>query len=441
MSNKTITWLLIALVVFGGGYYAYTRYNTEQPQTTEDPLNLEELNTTIWASGKVVPAQWATLSAPRGGQIVEIAVAEGRTVDAETILIQLDDTDLRAAVRTAEAALQTAEAELARLQADPRQSEILAAEDSIKMAEAQLIGALAQVEQAQAGVLSAQAGVRQAQAQLAQARLGPTDAQIQASLAQVKQVEKALTLAQSDYDKIAWAGDVGLTPQAIALENATLNYEVAQANHQALLAGPTAQTIAAAQAGVESAEAGVSQAEANIQTALATVAQAEAAVEGAKHQREQVAVGLIRPEDIAVAEAAVNQAQVNLVLAHGNLSKAVIETPFGGTVGTLHIHLGEYVVPGQPLLTIGNLQTLQIETTDLRETDVGRIKQGQVVDLTFDALEDVLLRGRVDYIAVQSTAGQGGTNYTTIITIDEPDIPAELRWGMTAFVNIALVDE
>jgi len=34
------------------------------------------------------------------------------------------------------------------------------------------------------------------------------------------------------------------------------------------------------------------------------------------------------------------------------------------------------------------------------------------------------------------SAGQGGTNYTTRIDFDDAELPAALRWGMTAFVNI-----
>ena len=85
---------------------------------------------------------------------------------------------------------------------------------------------------------------------------------------------------------------------------------------------------------------------------------------------------------------------------------------------------------------LGDLTEMQVETTDLRETDVGRIQVGQEVDITFDALPDTLLTGHVVHISPKASSEQGGVNYTTIIQFDEFD--PRLRWGMTAYVNITV---
>jgi len=52
-------------------------------------------------------------------------------------------------------------------------------------------------------------------------------------------------------------------------------------------------------------------------------------------------------------------------------------------------------------------------------------------------LPDVRLQGLVENIAARSSEGSG-VNYTVTIIMD--DFPEELRWGMTAFVDIK-VDE
>jgi HlyD family secretion protein len=92
----------------------------------------------------------------------------------------------------------------------------------------------------------------------------------------------------------------------------------------------------------------------------------------------------------------------------------------------------------QPAIVLGDLTAMQVETTDLRETDVGRIAVGQAVEITFDALPDTLLTGHVIHISPKASSEQGGVNYTTIIEFDEPD--PRLRWGMTAYVNITVDD-
>ena len=85
---------------------------------------------------------------------------------------------------------------------------------------------------------------------------------------------------------------------------------------------------------------------------------------------------------------------------------------------------------------LGDLTALQVETTDLDEIDVARVEPGQRADLTFDALPDKVLAGRVLRIAPMSTPGQAATTYKVIVEFQETD-PA-LRWGMTAFVDIGV---
>jgi len=53
------------------------------------------------------------------------------------------------------------------------------------------------------------------------------------------------------------------------------------------------------------------------------------------------------------------------------------------------------------------------------------------VAITFDALPDLTLPGRVARIAPMATPGAGGTNYTVVIDVEAAD--ARLRWGMTAY--------
>ena len=59
------------------------------------------------------------------------------------------------------------------------------------------------------------------------------------------------------------------------------------------------------------------------------------------------------------------------------MNKLQLAAPFAGTIGTVYARVGEAVTPGQPLVTIGDLGQLQIETTDLSETDVARVREGQ----------------------------------------------------------------
>ena len=65
---------------------------------------------------------------------------------------------------------------------------------------------------------------------------------------------------------------------------------------------------------------------------------------------------------------------------------------------------------------------------------MARVSEGQIVDLTFDALPDINLMGTVREIALKADSTAGGITYRVIVTLEDTD--PRLRWGMTAFVDI-----
>jgi RND family efflux transporter MFP subunit len=137
---------------------------------------------------------------------------------------------------------------------------------------------------------------------------------------------------------------------------------------------------------------------------------------------------------VAVAESTVAQATERLETARTLLAQTTLSAPFDGSIGLIQVRQGEEVMAGQPVLMLGDLSTLRVETTDLDEIDVARVRPGQHVDLTLDALPDRVLSGRVAQVAPMSTPGQTATTYAVVVEFEEAD-PA-LRWGMTAFVDI-----
>ena len=130
------------------------------------------------------------------------------------------------------------------------------------------------------------------------------------------------------------------------------------------------------------------------------------------------------------------EAEANLASTQTALSRATLVAPFDGTVSEVYARTGEQVIAGQAVLALGDLATMQVKVTDLRETDVARIAVGQPVDITFDALPNTLLKGHVVYISAKSTSKEGGVNYPTTVEFDQFD--PRIRWGMTAYVNITV---
>ncbi|MBC7250590.1 MAG: efflux RND transporter periplasmic adaptor subunit [Anaerolineae bacterium] len=364
----------------------------------------------VSASGEVVPLHRATLASELGGQIVAIGVKEGDTVEAGQVLLQLDAADLVQAVAQAEAALSAAQAQLARVKAGARPEEIAAAEGAVAAAEAQLA--------------AAQANLSAAQAELARVQAGARPEEITIAEISVERAQTAKEMAERLYELIAYRPGAEVSEAAFNAKLAAHDLDLAKAQLNLLKAGATAQELALAQAQVRAAEA--------------QVRAAEAAVTQARAQLDLLKAGA-SAEDIAISEAQVAQAQAALEAAKANLNKATLVAPFSGTVGAIYVREGEMITPGQPVIALGDLSTLHVETTDLYEVDVARVKVGQKADLTFEALPGRKLMGTVTYIAPMASVGEGGgTSYTLFIEFDDPGaaVSAGLRWGMTAFVDI-----
>ena len=135
----------------------------------------------------------------------------------------------------------------------------------------------------------------------------------------------------------------------------------------------------------------------------------------------------VAENDVAKAQALVDSAKAVLA-AQSNLT-----APFAGTVISVDISPYETVAPGQVVMVIGDLSKYQIETTDLSERDVPRVKVGQSATAYIEALDEEFSGKVVDVARISSEVG-GDVVYKVTIELDKQ--PAGLLWGMSADVNI-----
>jgi multidrug efflux pump subunit AcrA (membrane-fusion protein) len=123
----------------------------------------------------------------------------------------------------------------------------------------------------------------------------------------------------------------------------------------------------------------------------------------------------------------------NTAGARSAMANAEVRAPFAGTLTNLDLKVGEIAPVGQPVLTIADLTGWVVKTTDLTEIDVVKIKEGQPVDIKFDAIPDVILKGNILTISQNYIEKQGDIDYIVTVLLTENN-PA-IRWGMTAKVN------
>lgn len=119
--------------------------------------------------------------------------------------------------------------------------------------------------------------------------------------------------------------------------------------------------------------------------------------------------------------------------AIANLAQATLSAPFGGTVVDVRVIPGELVQVNQVAIVVANLEKLEVVTSDLSERDIARVKIGQLVTVTIEAL-GVSVPGKVAHISPISEIVGGDIVYPVTIELDEQ--PDGLLWGMSAEVEI-----
>ncbi len=163
-----------------------------------------------------------------------------------------------------------------------------------------------------------------------------------------------------------------------------------------------------------------------------TIAKADEDLALKKGLLEDAQRDLARLTDIANSPEAI-AAQSRVAAIEAVLNQANLIAPYDGVVVEVYLNSGEMVSPGTPVVLIADLSTLQVQTTDLNEVDAARVQVGDPVNVTFDALPDVVVAGEVASIALKNAPGSG-VYFNAVIKLAE--IPEQLRWGMSAFVEI-----
>ena len=403
-----------------------------QAETVEDFA--DDLDSVIWASGNLLPTRWANLAPLQGGLVRALQVREGDWVETGDLLVELDSPTARGQVEIASASVAEAEASHAKLLAGASEAEIAAAVAGVATAEAQVSLAAGRLLEAQKTVEFYEVEVLIALEQFNELSGGPTEAERAAASARVEVAQAALDHAQAAYNAVLGDPSIGSTRlEALQLQQATKSLEAAQAEYAVSTQGATEQQLAVAEARIQEAQARVAMAESRMPAAEAEIASAQAALASAQANLRRLREGAL-PEEIAVSEARIRTAKAQLANARTQVQQGQIVAPFDGRVGAVHVRAGELVTAGQALILLGDTKEMHVETTDLRETDVIHLIDGQEVEVTFDSLPDQVFAGVITHIAPVSTSDKGSTNFT--IHVEVPQLAEGLRWGMTAFVNI-----
>jgi multidrug efflux pump subunit AcrA (membrane-fusion protein) len=139
------------------------------------------------------------------------------------------------------------------------------------------------------------------------------------------------------------------------------------------------------------------------------------------------------PDQVRLLEARRANAQTKLAAAQADIAHLILTSPFSGTVSQVDFNPGEWVVAGQPVLTLADVHNLRVETSDLSERDIPRVTVGAPVTVFVKALNQQI-QGRVSKISPLADTLGGDVVYK--VTVELIDPPPGLRAGMSVDVQL-----
>ena len=139
------------------------------------------------------------------------------------------------------------------------------------------------------------------------------------------------------------------------------------------------------------------------------------------------------------AQAQITQAAASLNQAQVNLDHTIITAPIDGIVISRSVDVGQTVAASMqaPILFLlaADLTKMKVDA-NIDESDVGRIRPGQIVTFTVDAYPNQEFEGVVSQIRLEPIVLNNVVTYTTVI--DVPNADLKLKPGMTATVTLEI---
>jgi HlyD family secretion protein len=387
--KKKRTWIILAVVVFACSGLALAASQILSRQADVQALadaqigqvQTATLSAVVESTGSVNAQAEVPLSFGASGTVAKVNVVAGDRVKQGDVLAELDTSSLALQVKQAEQVYLLQQATYsATVQADP---------DSIASA--------------QAAVNSASAAY-----QNALVKYDTRDDKVTSSCANVDDAKTTLDDAQTAYTnylsdwRVQVYGSYEVSPQKAQLERAQAAYD--QALARCATTKGTINTSA-----VQSARSDLEQAQATLADLVSP-----------------------NPDQLAAAKAQVEQARLAWEQAKVNLSNARIIAPFDGYVVEVNMVVGQ-TGSQATTITVADLSQYHLEVL-IDETEIGKVQADQAAEVTFDALPETRLTGRVARIDPAGTVNQGVINYQVRIDLDPTE--AALRIDMTGNVRI-----
>jgi membrane fusion protein, multidrug efflux system len=167
----------------------------------------------------------------------------------------------------------------------------------------------------------------------------------------------------------------------------------------------------------------------SLQRAQLLQAEAQASIARTNLQRNQdlLAQNFISKSAVDQSASNLEVAQAQVALAKAQVARMQIVAPFDGVVGIRSVNVGDYVKDGADSVNIEDLSSVWVDFR-LPERFIARLKAGQGVQVTLDALPGRKYTGRIEALDSQLDAN----GRSVLVRAKLANAGGELRAGMYA---------
>ncbi|MCY4402103.1 MAG: HlyD family efflux transporter periplasmic adaptor subunit [Candidatus Poribacteria bacterium] len=477
MKKLIITVAIIVVLIGAAAWVVFSRgKNGTDPALAPkiEVVKRGNFQMTIRATGNLEPLLDVEVKSNVEGEVIELLIDDGSTVQKGDILVRLDPELYKEEQKQAKADVDAAEAQLMQaklnieLKKERLNSDKTQREAAVKIANANLettkAESLTRISSAETDIQSTKnlleqdnIAVEQAKISLEQAKLSLAEYETSLNSSKV-----SLDTAKSDLERNKSLFEQELVSKQVLEDsesrhaNSNTQYENAkkrvESQKQTLVSQE--RTIVARQTAIKTREAQLQYQKLNLQHLKKTRAKAEEEsqirLDNSQTQLQELLL-TINNEKLLTEQSRVS-ADANLLRRESSLKNqderlawTVITAPMSGTVTQLAIEEGEIVTSGRsafsqspPIMTIADLSKMVVKTF-INEVDMERLENGQPAEIKIDAFQTQKYDGRVYEI---SPSGQQQDNIISFeVMIEVLDSSGRIKPGMSADVDIITYEE
>lgn len=426
-SAHKIASAIIAIIVISGVYYAFAAGNSSSSSTyTLSPASLGTIRQTVTGSGQVAAQNQIDITSEVSGTVLSVNVSVGQKVSTGQLIATLDSRDAAIELESARIAME-------KLTQAAEPGELAAAQNALTKSYSdgfssisdayvdlpEVMDGLDDLFYSRDGYLSDQQIISLSAAakgyrKIAASAYDSAKARYDRLLIEYKSLSRSS--ASSTIDSFIGETSKLLTMVSETLKNSQSAITFLTVNEPTYLSNdaPTAAS--------------------NVSSWLSTINSSLTALLSAKNSIQSSANSL---QDLIDGTDAldIRSQQLSLQQKIRSYEKYFIRAPFDGVIGKISVDPYDKASSGTSIATIVGEQ--KVSTISLNEVDAAKVRTGQPVEISFDAIDGLIATGTVMQVDQIGTVSSGVVSYGIKISISTPD--ERIKPGMS--MNITITTE